>query len=115
MIVGRILGRIVILAALAIGGLGLWLWVAGADMTAVAGDFWFEHSAASLNRTQSIVQRYLHPALWDAAFVPLLKRPAYEAFAIGFVALYVVGALIVRLFRGRRRHGEKRLFSQTRE
>ncbi len=115
MIIGRILGRILILAALAIGGLGLWLWVAGADMTAVAGELWFERSAASLNRTQSIVQRYLHPALWDAAFVPLLKRPAYEAFGIGFVVLYVTGALTTRLFRSRRRHGEKRLVPQPRE
>lgn len=115
MIVGRILGRIIILAALAIAGLGLWLWATGEDMTAVAGEFWFQHGAAGLNLTQAIVQRYLHPALWDAVFVPLLKRPAYEAFAIGFVALYVVGALVVRLFRGRRRHGEKRLFSQPRE
>ncbi len=113
MIIGRILGRVLIAAALVYAALAGWLWFAGEDLTAVAGEFWLRLDAASLTRTQAAVQRYLHPGLWDALFVPILARPAWQALGVSILALYVTGALLVRVFRGRRR--DKRIFTQPRD
>ncbi|MGF1474840.1 MAG: hypothetical protein ACFB6S_04665 [Geminicoccaceae bacterium] len=39
------------------------------------GQWWFENSPESLNLTQAVVQRYLHPNLWDMVAVPVLLSP----------------------------------------
>ncbi len=43
-----------------------------------AGQLWFELHVASLNLTQAIVQRYIHPGLWDPILVLLLKWPLWS-------------------------------------
>ena len=40
---------------------------------------------------QAIVQRYLHPALWDLVFVTILLLPAWLVFAVPSLLLYVLG------------------------
>ena len=77
-------------------GLGIWLWLAGEDITKAAGALWYGLDVVSLNLTQVIVQRHLHlPALWDDAIVPyLLQRPAWESILWLFIGFMVAGGLL---------------------
>ena len=59
------------LAAAAAIGAG-WALAVGAP---VLGELWFRLAPASLNLTQAVVQRYVHPALWDGVLLPLLLQP----------------------------------------
>jgi len=40
------------------------------------GDVWGTASPASLNLVQAVVQRYVHPIVWDPVLVTLLLLPA---------------------------------------
>ena len=42
------------------------------------GELWFETSVTSLNLMQSVVQRYLHPFLWDPIIAGVLQWPAWS-------------------------------------
>lgn len=107
MIVIRVIGRILLALALIVLGLGLWLWLSGREITVAAGKLWFELDAGSLNLTQAVVQRYIHPALWENVGVPLLLEPTWEALTVVFLVLLVLGGVL--LFLGRRR-GRRRNF-----
>ena len=63
----------------------------GAVSFASLGDLWGKLSVPSLNLMQAIVQRYLHPALWDLVFVTILLLPAWLVFAVPSLLLYVLG------------------------
>ncbi len=43
-----------------------------------AGEFWFAVDVASLNLSQAIIQRYVHPFLWDPIIAGLLQWPAWS-------------------------------------
>lgn len=43
-----------------------------------AGELWFKIHAASLNMVQAVVQRYLHPLLWDPIIATVLQWPAWS-------------------------------------
>ena len=88
-------------ATIALGG-DVWQVAAGGAWRPMAlGQLWFSFDSASLNLTQAVVQRYLHPWLWDPAFVQLLLWPAWV----------VPGALAIPLFLlCRRRHRAARTF-----
>lgn len=62
------------------------------------GETWFKMDQAlgalTLNTLQAIIQRYVHPAVWDPFFVGLLNMPGWLVFGI-------LGALF--LFWGRSR------------
>jgi len=88
-------------------GLGIWLWLAGEDITKAAGALWYMLDVSSLNLTQVIIQRHLHlPAFWDNAIVPyLLQRPAWESILWLFIGLMLVGGLLSVIGRRpKRRH-----------
>ena len=75
-------------AMIALGG-DIWQAAAGGEWQPQAlGQLWFALDSGSLNLTQAIVQRYLHPWLWDPAFVQLLLWPAWA----------IPGALAIILF-----------------
>jgi hypothetical protein len=42
----------------------------------------FKVNAGALNSLQAGVQRYLAPAVWDGAFVPILSMPAWGLPAV---------------------------------
>ncbi|SRR6266487_5838580 len=42
------------------------------------GELWFNVHVASLNLIQAIVQRYLHPFLWDPIITTALQWPAWS-------------------------------------
>ncbi len=55
------------------------------------GALWYEIDNGSLNLVQALVQRYLHPAIWDPGIQTLLTAPAFAAFfALAFL-FYLLG------------------------
>jgi hypothetical protein len=54
------------------------------------GQVWFDLSPESLNLAQAVVQRYLHPGLWDPAIQTMLTWPVWAVFApLGLVFLWL--------------------------
>ena len=95
MIIGRILGWLLILLALVLLAAQAWAaWQGGVWLAKPLGALWYEWSRGSLNLTQAIVQRHLHPAIWDNGFLPVLELPAWLVFA-------VLGLVLAFLFRRR--------------
>ena len=88
--------------------MGLCLWLTGHDVTRSAGEIWYALRPGSLNLAQAIVQRYLHPDLWQGLAVPLLLRPFWEAVVINLIALLMLAGSIAFLDRLRRRVGKKK-------
>ena len=103
MILFRLLGRIFLMIAFAVVALGVLVWLAGHDVTKSAGELWYLLEPASLNVLQAIVQRYLHPSIWEALAVPLLVRPFWEAMVLSFIFLLVLGSGLLFLASRRRR------------
>jgi hypothetical protein len=57
------------------------------------GAIWFRASPGSLNATQAMMQRYLAPALWTDAVVPLLRQPAWLVAGIAGACAALGGIL----------------------
>ena len=94
---GRIIGWVLVAAALVLFGAGAFASLeAGADQGMALGRIWFGLDAASLNLAQAVVQRYLHPSLWDPAIITLLRWP-------GWLVSGVPGVALIVLFRRRTR------------
>lgn len=57
----------------------------------------FRYDPALLNAAQAGIQRYVSPALWDDAALPLLERPSWVLpVALGVVLLLLHGLLRLR-------------------
>lgn len=100
----QIIGYVFVAIGVALAALAAGLALAGHDMTQAAGQLWFKLDSASLNTFQSVVQRFLHPGLWDNAILPLLLRPAWEALVFLVVVTVTIGVALVVFARARRRH-----------
>jgi membrane protease YdiL (CAAX protease family) len=101
MIIGRVIGWIFIVAAIAILVRDFFAWIdTGALAFAVTGELWFTLHSGSLNLLQAITQRYIFPALWDPIFVTVLLWPA-------FLVIGVPGLILSYAFRRRRRLSPK--------
>lgn len=87
-----------LLGVMAAGGLvaGCAVLLGGSGGTSL-GSLWHGLAPDSLNLTQAIIQRYLHPALWTHGALPLLLLPAAGAF----FGLALLGALPWALLRWR--------------
>jgi len=94
--VGRLIGWIFLLAGLAVLVRDLLVWLDTAHWAPIAfGQLWYLLNRSSLNLAQAVVQRYIHPFLWDPIIVTILLCWA-------FAVLTVLGALILALSsRGR--------------
>lgn len=54
------------------------------------GQMWFELSPDTLNLSQAVVQRYIHPAVWDPGLQSLLTWPAWAVFSgLGMMLLWM--------------------------
>lgn len=54
------------------------------------GQIWFDLSPDTLNLSQAVVQRYVHPSVWDPAVLQVLTWPAWAVFAgLGLVFLWI--------------------------
>ena len=61
-----------------------------------AGEIWFRLDNGSLNLAQAIVQRYLHPFLWDPLISGFLQWPLWAS-------LGGIGIALTMIFGSRRR------------
>ncbi|QDG74554.1 hypothetical protein FJ695_00965 [Labrenzia sp. PHM005] len=52
------------------------------------GQLWFEMSPETLNLSQAVIQRYVHPTVWDPMIQTLLTWPAWVVFA-GFGLMFL--------------------------
>lgn len=80
--------------ALALAAIAFELWSAihgGGYRMIAAGELWFKVHGPSLNLSQAIVQRYVHPVIWDPVIITLLKWPAWSIFG-------GIGAFLTILF-----------------
>ena len=95
MIVGRVIGWIVLLAGAAVLVRDGLVWIDTKHWAPIAlGQLWYQLNRSSLNLVQAVVQRYIHPFLWDPIIVSILLSWA-------FVVLMVLGALLLIVFRRR--------------
>ena len=93
--IGRLIGWIFFLAGLAVLTRDVFVWIDTKHWAPIAvGQLWFDLDRSSLNLVQAVVQRYIHPVLWDPIIVTVLL---WWAFAV----LMVLGLLILAL-SGRR-------------
>ena len=97
MIVGRVIGWIALLAGTAVLVRDLLVWIDTKHWAPIAlGQLWYQLNRSSLNLTQAVVQRYIHPFLWDPIIVSILLSWA-------FAVLMLLAALLLVLFRRRAR------------
>ncbi len=102
MVVGRVVGWLLIVLAVATAGHEV---IASLDTGAydrlAFGELWAKIDIASLNLIQAVIQRYVWVWLWDGVILNLLLLPAWAV-------LSVPGMLLVLGFRergGDRRRG----------
>ena len=91
MIVGRIIGWLLILAAIAVVGGDISGWFdTGTYRMRAAGEIWFRFDVDSLNAAQAGIQRYLLPELWDPVIVTVLTWPGWAVLGVpGIVLLWL--------------------------
>lgn len=95
MIVGRLIGWIVLLAGAAVLVRDGLVWIDTKHWAPIAlGQLWYQLNRSSLNLLQAVVQRYIHPFLWDPIIVSILLSWA-------FAVLMILGLLLLVLFRRR--------------
>jgi len=95
MLVGRVIGWILVLAAIAILAGDIIAWINEGTLTFVAaGELWFTWHDSSLNLIQAVTQRYVLPQLWDPVLVTVLLWPA-------FLVVAVPGLILSWVFRRR--------------
>ncbi len=106
MVVGRVLGWLLILVAvLAFGAEVGSLVTSGGYHVKAAGEWWFEIDRASLNLAQAVIQRYVHPFLWDPVIQTVLRTPAWAVVG-------VPGAALVWFCRKGKRRRRKSIFTR---
>jgi len=88
----RLLGLLLLALALITAVLDIARSIADSSviMTPLGQD-WFNFSVSSLNLTQAIVQRYLHPAVWDPVIQGMLQYPSWAVFAVISVIFMWIG------------------------
>jgi hypothetical protein len=95
MIVGRVIGWIVLLAGAAALVRDLLVWIDTKHWAPLAlGQLWYDLNRSSLNVVQAVVQRYIHPFLWDPIIVSILLSWASAV-------LMILGALLLVVFKKR--------------
>jgi hypothetical protein len=96
--IGRFIGWMLFLAGLSVLVRDVLASIDAKRWAPIAlGQLWFDLNRSSLNLTQAIVQRYIHPFLWDPVIVTLLLCWA-------FAVLMVLG-LVILAISSRRRQG----------
>ena len=94
--IGRLIGWILFLAGLAVLVRDILVTIDTKSWAPIAvGQLWYDFSRSSLNLVQAVVQRYIHPFLWDPIIVTVLL---WWAFAV----LMILGLLILAVSHWRR-------------
>lgn len=99
--VGRVLAWILLLLALiAAGHDGLTYLRTGSYSPTELGALWYMVDRGSLNLVQAVIERYVHPFLWQDVIFPLLAWPAWLVLG-GFAV--ILGILFSSRARKRKR------------
>jgi len=99
MIIGRVIGWILIIAALAALAYDALGWARGDGFVMhTAGEVWYAVNRDTLNMLQAGIQRRIWPYLWDPVIVTVLLWPAC-------LVLGVPGVVLAWAFR---RRGDRR-------
>jgi len=97
-IISRIAGWLFLaLAVVAAGVEAIASLQAGEWRPMALGQVWYDLDRGSINLMQAVIQRYLHPAIWDPGVIEVLQWPAW------FVALIPATALILLSRKPRRK------------
>jgi hypothetical protein len=97
----RLIGLLFVLCAAALGIAFVAVIVLGRGGD-LLGQVWFDTHHASLNLSQAIIQRYVHPVLWDPGVVTLLGWPSWVALATAAIGSSIVGWALLAFGRRRR-------------
>jgi len=99
MIVGRIIGWIVFVAALPVLATDVLLWIeSGYWVPLRLGQLWCNLDRPSLRVIQAVIQGYVDPYAWDPVMTTVLACWA-------FLGLMLLGTMIMTLFHERTRYG----------
>ena len=104
--VRRAIAWILGLLGVALIGLGIAAfvhdWLAASEEAGfrvlTAGEWWFSIDRGSLNFLQAIIQRYVHPEVWDPGVTTVLFQPAWLVAAVPGLVF-----LLLAIWIGRRR------------
>jgi hypothetical protein len=102
--IGRLIGWIIFLSGAAVLVRDVLVWIDTKHWAPIAlGQLWFDLHRSSLNLVQAVVQRYIHPFLWDPIIITILLCWA-------FAVLMVLGLLILAVsgWRAQPRAGLRR-------
>jgi hypothetical protein len=92
MTAGRIIGLVLIVAAIMFGAADLWhtqVPYSGGSDAITMGRLWVMVSLASMNMVEGLIHQYLWAPIWDIGISALLLVPAWTFFgALG--ALFIV-------------------------
>jgi len=95
--IARLIGWIIFLAGVSVLVRDVLVWIDTKRWAPMAlGQLWYDLSPWSLNLVQAVVQRYIHPFLWDPIIVSILLCWA-------FAVLMVVGLVILAVSHRRAR------------
>jgi hypothetical protein len=93
MTVRRIIGMVLLVAALMFGAAEFWFTIVptygASDIT--MGRLWVLVSARSLNVVQGLVTNYLWSPIWNVGISPLLVAPAWSFFGGLGVLFFIFG------------------------
>ena len=64
---------------------------AGAPDFTLLGVAWFQFSPDTLNLAQAVVQRHLHPFVWDPVIQWVLLQPTFAVFLALSLLFYILG------------------------
>ncbi len=83
MIILRTIAILLLCAATAALGWEIYVFSQAASYRLIAaGEFWYQYDVASLNLAQAVVQRYLHPLVWEPVIVTVLTWPLWAVLGV---------------------------------
>ena len=62
-----------------------------APVVTALGQEWFNFHLSSLNFIQAIIQRYVHPAIWDPGVQSILLLPSWLVFGVLALLFGLIG------------------------
>ncbi len=91
MLIVRVLGGLLVAASLVIFGSDLLRSIERSEVDLITvGGLWFQISPTGINLVQAIVERFVHPLLWDPMIVFILQLPA-GVLLLAFGGLLMAG------------------------
>jgi hypothetical protein len=101
-VVLRVVGGLLILAALALLGRDIYAWIMQGHWAAtLTGKLWYQLSPDSLGLLQAGIERHLWRPLWNDGIFPILLQPIWLVLGVPGILLVV----LCRRWRKRRRFG----------